>query len=151
MYNHNKAQQSKNRVHISWDILYVQAPNGTLASTGIMLVGIASGWSLMTVSSNRWVNAKRRNSSALAMELCLLHQPIEIVLTHWTLWDSKTLTISFSNAICVANVINDSFSVKLHCNACLRSEVNIGSGNGLVPSGTKPLPETMLTHIYSAK
>ena len=25
MYNHNKAQQSKNRVHISWDILYVWA------------------------------------------------------------------------------------------------------------------------------
>ena len=24
MYNHNKAQQSKNRVHISWDILYPQ-------------------------------------------------------------------------------------------------------------------------------
>ena len=24
MYNHNKAQQSKNRVHISWDILYNQ-------------------------------------------------------------------------------------------------------------------------------
>ena len=23
MYNHNKAQQSKNRVHISWDILYI--------------------------------------------------------------------------------------------------------------------------------
>ena len=22
MHNHNKAQQSKNRVHISWDILY---------------------------------------------------------------------------------------------------------------------------------
>ena len=22
MYNHNKAQQSKNRVHIPWDILY---------------------------------------------------------------------------------------------------------------------------------
>ena len=22
MYKHNKAQQSKNRVHISWDILY---------------------------------------------------------------------------------------------------------------------------------
>ena len=22
MYNHNKAQQSKNRVHIAWDILY---------------------------------------------------------------------------------------------------------------------------------
>ena len=24
MYNHNKAQQSKNRVHIFWDILYIQ-------------------------------------------------------------------------------------------------------------------------------
>ena len=24
MCNHNKAQQSKNRVHISWDILYMQ-------------------------------------------------------------------------------------------------------------------------------
>ena len=24
MHNHNKAQQSKNRVHISWDILYVR-------------------------------------------------------------------------------------------------------------------------------
>ena len=23
MYNHNKAQQSKNRVNISWDILYL--------------------------------------------------------------------------------------------------------------------------------
>ena len=23
MYNHNKAQQSKNRVHIFWDILYI--------------------------------------------------------------------------------------------------------------------------------
>ena len=25
MYNHNKAQQGSNRVHISWDILYVVA------------------------------------------------------------------------------------------------------------------------------
>ena len=25
MYNHNKAQQSKNREHISWDILYIQS------------------------------------------------------------------------------------------------------------------------------
>ena len=27
-------------------------------------------------------------------------------------------------------------------------DVNIGSGNGLVPSGNKPLPEIMLTAIY---
>ena len=29
-------------------------------------------------------------------------------------------------------------------------QVNIGSGNGLVPSGNKPLPEPMLTQIYVA-
>ena len=28
-------------------------------------------------------------------------------------------------------------------------QVNIGSGNGLVPPGTKPLPEPMLTRIMS--
>ena len=27
-----------------------------------------------------------------------------------------------------------------------RSGSNIGSGNGLLPDGTKPLPETILTH-----
>ena len=26
--------------------------------------------------------------------------------------------------------------------------VNIGSGNGLVPSGTEPFPESMMTQIY---
>ena len=36
MYNHNKAQQSKNRVHIYWDILYfddstINAPGSALA------------------------------------------------------------------------------------------------------------------------
>ena len=30
----------------------------------------------------------------------------------------------------------------------LTDDVNIGSGNDLVPSGNKPLPETMLTQIY---
>ena len=33
MYNHNKAQQSKNRVHISWDILY-----GVTVNTELRLV-----------------------------------------------------------------------------------------------------------------
>ena len=28
--------------------------------------------------------------------------------------------------------------------------VNIGSGNGMVPSGNKPLPGPMLTQIYIA-
>ena len=30
MYNHNKAQQSKNRVHISWDILYLYVATDNL-------------------------------------------------------------------------------------------------------------------------
>ena len=29
-------------------------------------------------------------------------------------------------------------------------KVNIGSGNGLVPSGNKPLPEPMLIMFYDA-
>ena len=29
--------------------------------------------------------------------------------------------------------------------------VNIGSGTGLVPNGTKPSPETMLTQTYDTK
>ena len=28
-------------------------------------------------------------------------------------------------------------------------QVNVGSGNGLVPSGNKPLPEPVLTQIYA--
>ena len=32
-----------------------------------------------------------------------------------------------------------------------RDKVNIGSGNGLVPSGNKPLPEPMLTQTSAAK
>ena len=34
MYNHNKAQQSKNRVHISWDILYAQEYTAKLQASG---------------------------------------------------------------------------------------------------------------------
>ena len=33
----------------------------------------------------------------------------------------------------------------------LTDDVNIGSGNGLVPLGNKPLPEPMLAQIYVAK
>ena len=29
-----------------------------------------------------------------------------------------------------------------------KSKANIGSGNGFLPSGNKPLPEPMLTQVY---
>ena len=32
---------------------------------------------------------------------------------------------------------------------CIDDQVIIGSGNVLVPSGTKPLPDSMLTKIHS--
>ena len=41
----------------------------------------------------------------------------------------------------------EAFLVKLPSHEC----VNIGSGNDLVPSGNKPLPEPMLTQIHVAK
>ena len=44
MYNHNKAQQSKNRVHISWDILYVQPHHDTLWYTGFQCKLIKLRW-----------------------------------------------------------------------------------------------------------
>ena len=32
VYNHNKAQQSKNRVHISWDILHASVKYASIGS-----------------------------------------------------------------------------------------------------------------------
>ena len=34
----------------------------------------------------------------------------------------------------------------LWCHMATENWVNIGSGNGLLPDGTKPLPEPMLTY-----
>ena len=42
------------------------------------------------------------------------------------------------------------FSPQMNDKGPFWRQVNIGSGDGLVPSGTKPLPEPMLTHIYVA-
>ena len=45
MYNHNKAQQSKNRVHISWDILYTYVfmfPSSTHVSTPSIVLSEAA-------------------------------------------------------------------------------------------------------------
>ena len=40
MYNHNKAQQSKNRVHISWDILYITTQVCYYMTTCVLEAGI---------------------------------------------------------------------------------------------------------------
>ena len=80
MYNHNKAQQSKNRVHISWDILYI--------------VGLVQ---------------ERCNSSALAMELHLsCTKPTTYdVSRHGNKWNTlKHQYISHKQLPCVTNKIH---------------------------------------------
>ena len=73
-----------------------------------------------------------------------------VVLTHWSLGDFN-------------EILDEYFSSQLqwlmaelplwNCpqkNVTRPYQVNIGSGNGLVPSGNKPLPEPMLTKVYVA-
>ena len=43
--------------------------------------------------------------------------------------------------------MNNSFIVAWWCDMVTLTQFNIGSGNGLLPDGTKPLPEPMLTFI----
>ena len=45
---------------------------------------------------------------------------------------------------------SSAFLVKLPSSECIKTSlmINMASGNGLVPSGNKPLPESMLTQIY---
>ena len=53
------------------------------------------------------------------------------------------------NGICILHVeVSDLFNSLWPSDAIWRQEiwVNIGSGNGLLPDGTKPLPEPMLTY-----
>ena len=47
MYNHNKAQQSKNRVHISWDIQYLETPS--LGSDGTLESRVSSEVTILNV------------------------------------------------------------------------------------------------------
>ena len=54
-----------------------------------------------------------------------------------------------SSVLKKADKLNLSLSLSLRCmTQNLNIIVNIGSGNGLVPSGNEPLPEPMLTQIY---
>ena len=41
-------------------------------------------------------------------------------------------------------LLSTSYEIALKC---IQQEANLGSGNGLVPLGSKPLPEPILTHI----
>ena len=53
-----------------------------------------------------------------------------------------TVNVKFSNSL--HRIVAWPLTVKLPSGECHRTSVNIGSGNGLVPTGNKPLPEAML-------
>ena len=64
----------------------------------------------------------------------------------------KTSSVKWQPYCVSLNVLSSwTLLVKLQWSECHRKPfmiVNIGSGNGLVPSGNKPLPEPMLTQTY---
>ena len=47
-------------------------------------------------------------------------------------------------------VFDECHGIPLIINIDSKYEINIDSGNSLMPSGNKPLPESMLTQIYVA-
>ena len=71
-------------------------------------------------------------------------------LTHWLLWDAAViLNENFQTHIKDRYLENFPWNCfQLHATRLHWKLVSIGSGNGLVPSGNKPLPEWMLTQIY---
>ena len=57
MYNHNKAQQNKNRVHISWDILYVASFVGSLEKGYREISGVNC---ITVLAVGKWVHTEQR-------------------------------------------------------------------------------------------
>ena len=79
------------------------------------------------VQTNNTLHAARGRFDSLAPEI----------------WNSNIKSIMFK-------LIMQNSTLGTGGNCCYWWEVNIGSGNGLVPSGNKALPEMMLTQIYFA-
>ena len=70
-------------------------------------------------------------------------------LTHWPLREATWILNLYFSIIC-QGYWSWAFHVKLPSDECHKHHwwlVNVGSGNGLVPSGNKPLPEPMLTQF----
>ena len=70
-------------------------------------------------------------------------------LTHWPMWDASVITLIIFILISRINVLH------ISCEVFLRHRtndwlVNVGSGNGFVPSDSRLLPEPMLTKFYDA-
>ena len=79
-------------------------------------------------------------------ELCWNYL-IRLTLTHWPLGDFTEILDNLSFKLIL---VIDGWCSQMNATEPHWWKINIGSGNGLVPSGNKPLPEPMLTQIYVA-
>ena len=67
------------------------------------------------------------------------------VLLHFRTWNSQKNSW-YNKILVIKSKSSDTNQIPLYCRTATWIWVNIGSGNGLLPDGTKPLPEPMLTH-----
>ena len=74
------------------------------------------------------------------------------ILTHWPLGDLNVIlkNVIFNLALLIGILKSSYDNVLRWMSQDLTDDVNIGSGNGLVPSGNTPLPEPVLTKISNA-
>ena len=123
----------------------------SLYHTGIVkgsLLGLFKDWFLTWRWFHTWYQSHRKTFHKISLELVE-----SVLLTSFSQGD--VVVISY---VWFWNKSNDwyhkhSLSSWSQVNATKPHwwPVNIGSGNGLVPSGTKPLPEPMLTKTYDTK
>ena len=81
----------------------------------------------------------------------LFNMTTQIVsLTHWPLEEEPVVQSVIFKLISRTDILEHSLWNCPQVNVTIphRSSVNIGSGYGLMPSGSKPLPESMLTKFY---
>ena len=74
MYNHNKAQQSKNRVHISWDILYQRYTARNL--TAVVLFMHAFVTTILWYKDNTMDTFTLMAILIMAVDISWIHGPV---------------------------------------------------------------------------
>ena len=122
MYNNNKAQQSKNRVHISWDILYKRACRTILNTAESRWVEVFQGAPVDKLVTKVPV-ASCRQGMRLMVARARPTRPA-ILLCHMRSWSS-------ASTACLIRIENDHLSCGLDFND-LHLELKWKSGQGKV-------------------
>ena len=122
-----------------WSLFYME--------TSWLFVGIFSP----TAGGNRSVRVMRMALRDPILKGINTPQELSTWLTHWSpgdlndIWDE---TFSSFNAWWLRYILWN--CPQMYATWLYWWKGNIGSGNGLVPDGTKPLPEPVFTQIYVA-